>query len=111
MTSFAIYEIFAVIFSIPLSYLMAYLVKKYSKTDYKEEVDRLVSAIWNGNEQDELNAWLKVSLLFKDKKAPRKKKYIKNRINRLDKHRIKGHTFVNEDGIYKSGNELKSPNR
>ncbi|WP_020403162.1 hypothetical protein [Gracilimonas tropica] len=106
MTSFAIYEIFAFIFAIPLSYGMAYLVKRFSSNNYKTEVDRLVSAVWNGEEEDELNAWLKINLLFRDKKAPQKKKYIRYRIKQLEKHKIKSNAFVNEQGEYRASDEL-----
>ncbi|WP_232802895.1 hypothetical protein [Gracilimonas amylolytica] len=75
MTSFAIYEFVAFILALPLSYALAWAARKYTFSTYKDEVDRLFAAVWNGEEEDELNAWLKVYRIYLDKRSPKKKRY------------------------------------
>jgi len=98
MTSFAIYEFIGLILALPLSYAMARLAKRYSYATYKDEVDRLYSGIWNGEEEDELNAWLKVYSIYVNKKAPKKKKYVLNQIDSLNKQKFYSSTLVDEKG-------------
>ncbi|MFP8488084.1 hypothetical protein ACKGJO_03210 [Gracilimonas sp. Q87] len=108
MTSFAIYEFIALIVALPLSYAMAWLARKHTFATYKDEVDRLYSAIWNGNEEDELNAWLKVYSIYLNKKAPRKKQYILKKIEILNKQKIYSSVLVNENGRLKN---VAQPNK
>lgn len=108
--SFAIYEIFALVISLPLSYAMARVAKKYSSDTYKDEVNRLFAVIWNGENIDELNAWLKVKRIYDSKRAPKKKKYILKRIHKLDKYRLLSRTYINEKGDVKEAEELKTGN-
>lgn len=96
--SFAIYEFIGLILALPLSYAMAWLAKKHTLTTYKEEVDRLYTAVWSGDEEDELNAWQKVNSLYLNKKAPRKKKYILKKIESLNKQNLYSSVVVNEKG-------------
>jgi hypothetical protein len=98
MTSFAIYELLGFILALPLSYAMAYLARKYSRDTYKDELRRLYSAVWNGEEEDELNAWLKVKQIFLNKNAPKKKRYIQKMINELNKQNLYSETIVDEKG-------------
>ncbi|MDZ7806611.1 MAG: hypothetical protein U5K71_05810 [Gracilimonas sp.] len=107
MTSFAIYEFIALILALPISYAMAWLARKYTYVTYKDEVDRLYSAVWNGNEEDELNAWLKVYSLFIEKKAPKKKRYILKKIEALNKQKIYSSVLVDEKGQLKN---ISKPN-
>jgi len=98
MTSFAIYEFIGLILALPLSYAMARLAKRYSYATYKDEVDRLYSGIWNGEEADELNAWLKVYSIYVNKKALKKKKYVLTQIDSLNKQKFYSSTLVDEKG-------------
>lgn len=98
MTSFAIYELLGFILALPLSYAMAYLARKYSRDTYKDELQRLYAAVWNGEEEDELNAWLKVRQIFLDKNAPKKKKYILKKIEEINKQNLYSETIVDERG-------------
>lgn len=102
MTSFAIYEFVALILALPLSYAMARLAKRYTYATYKDEVDRIYSAVWSGEEEDQLNAWQKVYRLYLNKKAPRKKKYILNKIESLNKQQIYSSVIVDAKGNLKS---------
>ena len=99
MLSLAIYEFIGFIIALPLSYTLAYLARKYSYDTYKDEIDRLYAAIWTGEDDDELNAWLKVKQIFKDKKAPKKKEYINKKISSLNKHHFYGDVSVDKKGI------------
>jgi hypothetical protein len=113
MASFAIYEFVALILALPLSYAMAWLAKKYTYATYRDEVDRLYTAVWNGDEEDELNAWLKVYRIYLNKKAPRKKKYILNKIETLNKQPIYSSVIVDASGHLKyhsAPNEMDSGN-
>ncbi|MGN8225118.1 hypothetical protein [Gracilimonas sp. BCB1] len=98
MTSFAIYEIIGFILALPLSYAMAWFARKYSKDTYKDELERLFSAMWNGREEDELTAWLQVKQIFMDKNAPKKMKYIRKKIDQLNKQNMYGSITVDEKG-------------
>lgn len=109
--SFAIYEILGLIISLPLSYAMARIAKIYTFDTYKDEVDRLFAATWNGKEEDELNAWLKVKSIYLSKKAPKKKKYISKRIQELDHYKLLSRSYVDDEGKMRQAEELKSGNR
>ena len=61
-------------------------------------MDRLYSGIWNGEEEDELNAWLKVYSIYVNKKAPKKKKYVLTQIDSLNKQKFYSSTLVDEKG-------------
>ena len=98
MASFAIYEIIGFLLALPLSYAMAWVARKYSRDTYKDELERLFSAIWNGSEEDELNTWLKVKLIYKDKKAPKKISYIHKKIEELNKQKLYSKSTVDEKG-------------
>lgn len=109
MTSFAIYELVGFILALPLSYAMAYFARKYSKHTYKDETDRLFAAIWNGEEEDELNAWLRVKQIFLQKKAPKKMRYIQRKIDSLNKQSIYGDQYVTEKGEIKEVQRRSDP--
>lgn len=96
--SFAIYEILGFILALPLSYAMAALAKKYSVQSYKDEIDRLFTAYWNGNDEDELYAWLRVRQLLSGTKDEKKLQYIDKKIKELNKNKIYGSASVNEKG-------------
>ncbi|MEQ8525298.1 hypothetical protein [Gracilimonas sp.] len=98
MTSFAIYEILGFILALPLSYTMAWFARKYSRDTYKDELERLFSAMWSGREEDELNAWLRVKQIFMDKKAPKKMKYIHKKIEELNKQNLYSKSMVDDKG-------------
>ena len=108
MTSFAIYEIVGLVLALPLSYAMAWLARKYSYDTYKDEIDRLFMAVWNGEEEDELNAWLKVKQIFLDKNAPKKNKYIQSKIDGLNKQKLYSQSLVDEHGEIKEQPESKT---
>jgi hypothetical protein len=69
---------------------------------YKDEVDHLYSAVWNGNEEDDLNALLKVYRLYLNKKAPRKKRFILKKFDTLNKQNIYSSVLVDEKGQLKT---------
>jgi hypothetical protein len=99
MTSFAIYEIIGFIIALPLSYLLAYLSKKYTYSTYKDELEKLFQVFWNGEKEDELNAWLKVRNLIpqsdvKDKRVI----FINRKIKKLNRSNIYSETSINEKG-------------
>ena len=100
--SFAIYEIVGLIIALPLSYTMAALAKKFSTITYKEELDHLFYFYWNGEADDEQNAWLKVLQLISSKKGSRKKiKYIINKLQLLNKQDYQSHYIVTDSGELK----------
>ena len=100
--SFAIYEIVGLIIALPLSYTMAALAKKFSTITYKEELDHLFYFYWNGEADDEKNAWLKVLQLISSKKGSRKKiKYIINKLQLLNKQDYQSHYIVTDSGELK----------
>lgn len=107
MTSFAIYEFVAFILALPLSYALAWVARKYTFSTYKDEVDRLFAAVWNGEEEDELNAWLKVYRIYLEKRSPKKKRYILSNINSLNKQTIYSSVLVDEKGNLKQGPDPK----
>lgn len=100
--SFAIYEIVGLIIALPLSYTMAALAKKFSTITYKEELDHLFYFYWNGEADDEQNAWLRVLQLISSKKGSRKKiKYIINKLQLLNKQDYQSHFIVTDSGELK----------
>lgn len=107
MTSFAIYEIIGLILALPLSYALAYLSKKYTYSTYKDELEKLFQIFWNGEEDDELNAWLKVKNLIpqsdiKDKRV----KFINKKIREINKANIYSDQLIESNGDIKKSSAI-----
>lgn len=102
-TSFAIYEFIGLIFALPLSYFLAYLARKHTNLTYKDELDRLFMFYWNGEEEDQLNAWLKVKMLLSKREVnPKKEKYVAKKMQEINKSSILANTHISVDGLSKS---------
>lgn len=109
--SSAIYEIIGFILALPLSYAMAKLAKIYSNPTYKDELNNLFMAYWNGEEEDELYAWLKVRQTVNPKQSSRKDKYIQRKIRDLNKKGLYSQVSIRKDGeITGLEKELKNEN-
>ncbi len=99
MTSFAIYEFVALILALPLSYWFAWLAKKHTHSTYKDEMNKLYHIYWNGEEDDQLNAWLRVKNLIPQSEASDKRvKYINKQIKELNKSGIYSDSVVDNTG-------------
>lgn len=102
-TSFAIYEFVGLILALPLSYFLAFLARKHTNLTYKDELDRLYMFYWNGEEEDQLNAWLKVKMLLSQREAnPKKEKYVAKKIQEINKSTILANTHISLDGLSNS---------
>lgn len=95
----AFFEFFALLIAIPLSYVLAYLVKRFSANSYEAEVLKLFSFYWNGEPEDEIYAWMKVRSILKDREDSRKKiHYVNRKIESLNKQPLYGTWKVNGKG-------------
>jgi len=102
MTSFAIYEIIGLILALPLSYALAYVSKKYTYSTYKDELEKLFQVFWNGEVDDELNAWLKVRNLIPQSDSNDKRvKYINRKIREINKSNIYSNSSIDTNGEIK----------
>ena len=103
MTSFAIYEIIGLILALPLSYALAYLSKKYTYSTYKDELEKLFQVFWNGEDDDELNAWLRVrNLIPQSDNNDKRVKYINRKIREINKANIYSDSSVDSTGEVKT---------
>lgn len=106
MTSFAIYEIIGLILALPLSYALAHLAKKYTYSTYKDELEKLFQIFWNGEEDDQLNAWLKVRNLIPQSNIQEKRvRYINKKIRELNKANIYSNSYIGTNGEVKTKKE------
>ena len=95
----AIFELVALLIAIPLSYVLAYAVKRLTSNTYEDEVLKLFSLYWNGQPEDEMYAWMKVrSVLESREDAHKKVQYVNQKIDRLNKQPLYGSWEVNSEG-------------
>jgi len=109
MTSFAIYEFVGLILALPLSYWFAWFAKKHTYSTYKDELEKLFQLYWNGEEDDEMNAWLKVkNLIPQSDKSDKRIKFINKQIKELNKSKIYSNSLVDENGdVNQNPNQVK----
>ena len=112
MMSYAIFELVAVILAVPFSYLMAKLVKYYSRPNYRNEVDTDFQKEWNGKPDDEYEAWIRLRRKYLRQDVPAKYlKHIKMRLSSVNKRDHLSNTSVGEDGdLYRGGEKNRSKN-
>lgn len=97
----AIYELVAVILALPLSYLLAYVIKRwaYKFTAYQNEIDRLFVTFWNGHPEDEYNAWLKVRRTMLNASPSKKQmKYIDKNLRKVNRNHYISGSYIGDDG-------------
>ena len=101
---FAIYEIFALILAIPMSYGLAKLAKYWSSKSWLDEVDQVFQSNWNGRPEDELYAWMKTRNVFENRpgRRPRQRNYIERQINFVNRRKLYSEVTVNDEGIVSS---------
>ena len=102
--SFAIYEFFALLLALPLSYFFAYLVNKERPRTYKDELEQMFLVHWNGLPEDEYYAWLRVRMFFANTTSNAKKlKYIDNKIKDVSHYKLYSDVYISEEGeVYSS---------
>ncbi|MFO7845042.1 MAG: hypothetical protein R6V27_00665 [Balneolaceae bacterium] len=106
MLNYAIFELVAVIFAVPLSYLMARLVKYYSRPGYREEVDSDFHKEWNGRPEDEYYAWIRLRHKYLRQDVPDKYlSHIHMRISSVNKRDHLSNTAVGENGLIETNEE------
>ena len=98
-TQFALFEIAALLIVIPLSYVLAYLVKRFTANTYEDEILKLFSLYWNGEPEDEIYAWMKVRSILKEREGSQKKiRYVNQKINDMNKQALYGSWQVSGKG-------------
>ncbi|HKL14883.1 MAG TPA: hypothetical protein VJ915_04570 [Balneolaceae bacterium] len=109
MMDYAIFELVAVILAVPFSYLMAKLVKYYSRPNYRNEVDTDFQKEWNGRPDDEYEAWIRLRRKYLRQDVPGKYlDHIKMRLSAVNKRDHLSNLSVNEKGDIYRGN-VKDP--
>jgi len=101
MSQSAIYELAAVILALPLSYALAFLLKKwaYKFTAYQNEIDRLFVTYWNGRPEDEYNAWLKVRRTMQNASPSEKQmKYVDKNLRKVNRNNYISGSYIGDDG-------------
>ena len=98
-TNIAIFELVALLIAIPLSYVLAYFVKRFTSNTYEDEVLKLFSFYWNGEPEDEIYAWMKVRYVLESREDAKKKiEYVNKKIELLNKQPLYGSWEVNSKG-------------
>lgn len=107
MINYAIFELVAVILAVPFSYLMAKLVKYYSRPNYRNEVDTDFQKEWNGRPEDEYEAWLRLRRKYLRQDVPGKYlDHIRMRLSSVNKRDHLSNVSVNEDGeLFRGGDK------
>ena len=106
-TDLAIFELVALLIVIPLSYVLAYFVKRFTSDTYEDEVLKLFSFYWNGEPEDELYAWMKVRYILESREDAHKKiQYVNRKIEHLNKQPLYGTWEVNSRGELLSDEHL-----
>lgn len=109
MMNYAIFELVAVILAVPFSYLMARLVKYYSRPNYRNEVDTDFQKEWNGKPDDEYEAWLRLRRKYLMQDVPAKYlDHIKMRLSSVNKRDHLSNVSVGENGTLYRGGERDS---
>lgn len=110
MITYAIFELVAVILAVPFSYLMARIVKYYSRPNYRNEVDTDFQKEWNGKPDDEYGAWLRLRRKYLRQDVPgRYLDHIRMRISSVNKRDHLSNLSVTETGeIYQAGDKDSS---
>lgn len=105
MMNYAIFELVAVVLAVPFSYLMARLVKYYSRPNYRNEVDTDFQKEWNGKPEDEYEAWIRLRNNYLRQDIPSKYlKHIEMRLSSVNKRDHLSNISVGEDGqLYTGG--------
>jgi hypothetical protein len=99
MITFAIFELFAIILAIPMSYLLACIVKQISKPGYRNDIDSDFLREWSGEPEDEYYAWLRLRRRYRNQDSPPKHfHHIQNRIKMLKKRDLLSEYGVTERG-------------
>lgn len=105
---YAIFEIVALLIVIPLSYVFAYLIKRFGVKSYEDELLKLFSFYWNGEAEDEIYAWMKVRSVLQNREDAKKKiQYVNQKIERINKQPLYGSMEVNTRGELISDKHLK----
>lgn len=106
-TEVAIFEFVALLIVIPLSYVLAYFVKRFTSNTYEDEVLKLFSFYWNGEPEDEIYAWMKVRYILESREdAQNKIRYVNRKIEHLNKQPLYGSWEVNSSGELLSDERL-----
>lgn len=96
---YALFEIVALLLVIPLSYVLAYIVKRLTANTYEDELLKLFSFYWNGEPEDEIYAWMKVRHILENREdAQEKIQYVNLKIDRLNKQPLYSNWQVNSSG-------------
>lgn len=96
---YALFEIVALLLVIPLSYVLAYVVKRFTANTYEDELLKLFSFYWNGEPEDEIYAWMKVRYILENREdAQEKIQYVNLKIDRLNKQPLYSNWQVNSSG-------------
>lgn len=105
---YAIFEIVALLIVIPLSYILAYLVKRFTADTYEDELLKLFGLYWNGEPEDEIYAWMKVRMILMNREENKKKvRYVNQKIERINKQSLYGTWEVTSKGELLSDEHLK----
>lgn len=109
---FASLSLIAVVFAIPLSYLLIRLIKESELYSWKDDIELSFLKKWSGKPEDELYIWLRVRMeYFKAGDQRRELRFIERKIKQLDPVSHCSDVYVDCDGSLvdtKSGKEILS---
>mgnify|MGYP003564669928 CR=1 FL=1 len=100
---FAIYEVFALILALPLSYALAIWMRRNSRNHWSNAVFERFQHHWNGKPEDEYYAWLKTKQDFQAE--VRETKLINQKIRDLNRAKMLSDSFVADRGEVVSNGE------
>lgn len=102
----------AIVFAIPLSYLLIRLIKESELYSWQDDVEESFLKKWTGKPEDELYTWLRVRLEYsKMIDHGRELRFIERKIKQLDPKLHCSDVYVDCDGSlvdHKSGKEILS---
>lgn len=99
MPQHAVFELFAIVLAIPLSYLLAVFVKRLSEPGYKEDIQSDFLREWNGKPEDEYYAWIRLRERYRHMDMlPKHFTYIKQQLAMINKRSHLSDYSVSESG-------------
>lgn len=102
----------AVVYAIPLSYLLIRLIKESELFSWRDDIELSFLKKWSGKPEDELYTWLRLRIEYSKKnRYGREVRFIERKIKQFDPEIFCSDVYVDCDGSLvdtKSGEEIIS---
>jgi hypothetical protein len=99
MEKLAVFELSGFLLAIPISYIMARVIRNRSKPGYRDEIDSDYLREWTGDPEDEFYAWLRLrNRYLQQDSPPGYSRYVNQKMDSLTKRDMLSVYSVNRNG-------------